>query len=116
LRGGRFFASTGEVLIPEFTVSGQGSGGTLTLPAGGAAGKTLVIEASIEGTFPLAFAEVVSGDGAKVYRERMDLSASECFDRRPLRHTIDAARCRWVRLEVWDMARNGAFTQPVWIE
>ena len=23
---------------------------------------------------------------------------------------------KWVRLEVWDIARNGAFTQPIWIE
>ena len=23
---------------------------------------------------------------------------------------------RWVRLEIWDVAANGAFTQPVWIE
>jgi len=23
---------------------------------------------------------------------------------------------KWVRFEVWDIATNGAFTQPVWIE
>jgi hypothetical protein len=23
---------------------------------------------------------------------------------------------RWVRFEVWDIAANGAFTQPVWVE
>jgi hypothetical protein len=23
---------------------------------------------------------------------------------------------RWLRFEVWDVAANGAFTQPVWLE
>ncbi len=30
--------------------------------------------------------------------------------------TYRCADRRWVRIEVWDIARNGAFTQPVWIE
>ena len=35
LRAGRFFVTTGEVLIPEFTVDGQPSGSTVALnPAG----------------------------------------------------------------------------------
>ncbi|WP_192347559.1 hypothetical protein [Algoriphagus sp. Y33] len=23
---------------------------------------------------------------------------------------------KWIRLEVWDIAANGVFTQPVWVE
>ncbi len=34
LRGGRFFVTTGEVLIPEFTVNGQPSGSTVALKPG----------------------------------------------------------------------------------
>ena len=29
---------------------------------------------------------------------------------------IDLSRATWVRLEVWDIARNGAFTQPTWLK
>jgi hypothetical protein len=115
LRDGKFFASTGEVLIPEFTVNGRASGESIPR-AVGEAGKGLAVTASIEGTFPLAFAEVVSGDGRNVYRERIDLSDTECFAYRRINHVIEPAERTWIRFEVWDIARNGAFTQPVWIE
>jgi hypothetical protein len=111
LRDGKFFASTGEVLIPEFTVNGKSSGDTIA----GSGVETLNIEARLEGTFPLAFAEVVSGDGQTVFRDRIDLTDTEAFSERRLRHTVPGAGRRWVRLEVWDIARNGAFTPPVWI-
>jgi hypothetical protein len=28
---------------------------------------------------------------------------------------VDLKGARWVRLEVWDSAANGAFSQPVWL-
>ncbi len=96
IRGGRFFASTGEVLIPEFAVREGG-----------------VVEAAIEWTFPLAFAEIVSGDGKQVYRQRIDLTDTEAFGTRTLKIPAGLAGRTWVRLEVWDLARNGAFTQPI---
>ena len=37
LRGGRFFVTTGEMLIPSFTLNGKRSGETLKLPADGTA-------------------------------------------------------------------------------
>lgn len=113
LRGGRFFATTGEVLIAKFSVGGKRSGEILAAPA---AAKNPTLEASLEWTFPLAFAEVISGDGTKVYRQRVDLSDTEAFGNRNLKLPAEVANRKWVRLEVWDMARNGAFTQPVWIE
>lgn len=98
IRGGKFFASTGEVLIPEFAVR-----------------DGRVVEAAIEWTFPLAFAEIISGDGTKVYRQRIDLSDTEAFGERTLKIPAELAGRTWVRLEVWDMARNGAFTQPIFL-
>jgi hypothetical protein len=29
---------------------------------------------------------------------------------------VDLKGAKWVRLEVWDIAANGAFSQPVWVE
>jgi len=112
LRHGRFFVSTGEVLLPEFRLGGKESGQTLHLD-----GKTTAdLEARVEWTFPPAFAEVITGDGNAVRRLRIDLSDSEAFGGRRLRVPVDLKGARWARLEVWDVAANGAFSQPVWLE
>jgi hypothetical protein len=112
LSSGRFFVTTGEILIPKFKVGGQGSGGVLRHTKNAAPELT----AEIQWTFPLAFAEVISGDGQQVYRERIDLTDTAAFGSRTLTLRPQLAGRRWVRLEVWDVAANGAFTQPVWIE
>lgn len=112
LRQGRFFVSTGEVLMPEYRVAGKESGQTLARSAAAAAEVT----ARLEWTFPPAFAEIIWGDGAKVHRQRIDLSAEPAFSSKELRTPVDLATARWVRLEAWDVAANGAFSQPVWIE
>ncbi len=111
LRGGRFFVTSGEVLIPDYKIGGQESGQTLDID------KTPqpILEASLEWTFPLAFAEVVSGDGQHVFRQRIDLSETESFGARKLRLPVDLTDRTWVRFEVWDIAANGAFTQPIWL-
>jgi hypothetical protein len=110
LRGGEFFTTTGEVLIPEFTIGGKQSGQTLDLARNAAP----MLEANLEWTFPLAFAEIISGDGQKVFRQRIDLADTESFGTRKLRLPLDLKGRTWVRFEVWDIAANGAFTQPVW--
>jgi hypothetical protein len=112
LRQGRFFVSTGEVLLPEFTVGDKESGQTLKL----AADTKVEVKARLEWTFPPAFAEVVWGDGRQVHRQRVDLSAEEAFSTKLLRVPVDLGGAKWARLEAWDIAANGAFTQPVWIE
>lgn len=112
LRGGKFFVSTGEVLLPTFTVDGKSSGETVTLAANGQAR----FRAQVDWTFPLAFAELVSGDGRQVFRHRIDLGDTRSFGTRDLDLPIDLKGRTWVRLEVWDVARNGAFTPPVWLE
>jgi hypothetical protein len=112
LRGGRFFVSTGEVLLPEFKVGGKESGQTLKLSGG----TTTEVTARVEWTFPPAFAEVIWGAGNKVHRQRVDLSDQEAFSSKALRVPVELKGAKWVRLEVWDIAANGVFSQPVWIE
>jgi hypothetical protein len=112
LRQGRFFVSTGEVLMPEFTVGGKESGQALQLTAG----TTAEVKARLEWTFPPAFAEIISGDGTRVHRQRVDLSEHEAFSGIVLHVRVDLKGARWVRLEVWDIAANGAFSQPLWID
>ncbi|HWN95150.1 MAG TPA: hypothetical protein VNT99_08965 [Methylomirabilota bacterium] len=112
LRGGEFFTTTGEILISEFTIGGKQSGQTLAVT--GNANSTL--EANLEWTFPLAFAEIISGDGRKIFRQRIDLADTESFGTRKLRLPLDLKGRTWARFEIWDIAANGAFTQPVWIE
>jgi hypothetical protein len=67
-------------------------------------------------TFPPAFAEVVWDDGKAVHRKRVDLSDRPAFGQMELNIPVDLAGAKWVRLEMWDVAANGAFTQPVWVE
>lgn len=112
LRGGRFFVSTGEVLLPEFKVGGKESGETLELQGG----TTAELTARLEWTFPPAFAEVIWGDGRTVHRQRVDLGEGEAFAGKVLRVPVDLKGAKWVRLEVWDVAANGAFSQPVWFK
>jgi len=95
LRRGRFFSTTGEVLIPSFDIKGS------------------VANFTVEWTFPLEFAELVSGDGGKVYRQRIDLSSYRSFGARTFHIPADLHGRKWVRLEVWDVASNGAFTQTI---
>ncbi len=110
LRAGSFFVSTGEVLIPSFTINGKEDG----LPSG-VPGGSAVLSAQLRWTFPLRFAEVVSGDGQQTFRERVDLSDTGPFGEKLLQTRAELKGRKWARLEVWDVAGNGAFTQPVWL-
>ncbi len=112
LRQGKFFVTTGEVLLTEFTVAGKPSGATIRLPDDGRP----ALKISLDWTFPMRFAEIISGDGSKVYRERIDLSDTPAFSSRTLTLHPDLRGRTWVRVEAWDVAADGAFSQPVWIE
>src|SRR5262249_38703536 len=111
LRAGRFFVTTGEVLLRDFTVGGKGSGETLSATDG-----RPEVRVDLEWTFPLRFAEVISGDGTRVYSERVDLAETGPFGRRTLTLSPDLRGRKWARVEAWDVAGNGAFSQPVWLE
>jgi hypothetical protein len=111
LREGRFFVTTGEVLIPEFTLGGKPSGSSLAL----APGDRPELRIKVRGTFPLQFVEIISGDGSHVHRTRLDCADSGAFEERTLNLKPDLVGRKWVRIEAWDVAANGAFSQPVWL-
>ena len=62
LRAGKFFVTTSEILLRELTVGGKPSGETLTPRAG----KRPEVRLTLEWTFPLRCAEVISGDGQRI--------------------------------------------------
>jgi hypothetical protein len=102
LRAGRFFTTTGEILITDFDLIGDPQ-------------AALSARARLRWTFPLRHAEIVAGDGKEVFRHRIELTDSRQFGERTFTFALppEMAKCRWHRLEVWDVATNGAFTQPL---
>ncbi|TDQ06955.1 CehA/McbA family metallohydrolase domain-containing protein [Pedobacter metabolipauper] len=111
MRNGKFFVSTGEVLMPVFSINGKGAGETLKLDQSGKA----TVKMQLDWTFPMSFAEIVSGDGKNVYRERINLNQSQAFGKQTFNWPVNLAKRTWVRVEAWDIAANGAFTQMIWL-
>ena len=112
LRRGKFFVTTGEVLLPQFSVQGKESGETIALASDGSAEAVL----DLRWTFPLAFIEFISGDGEHVYRERLSRAQTRAFGQERLTHKLALKGRNWVRVEAWDVAGDGAFSQPIWID
>ncbi len=110
LARGRFFVSTGEVLIDRFDYGGVKSGGEAVYRPG----QRLTI--GLRYTFPMRFLEIISGDGKQVYRDRVELADTEAFGSRTLTLTPNLSARKWVRVEAWDVAADGAFTQPIWLD
>jgi hypothetical protein len=112
MEAGKFFVSTGEVLLPVFQVNGKGSGETIVLNDNGDA----EINLEIDWTFPLSFVKIISGDGEEVFRERINMEATQAFGNKEFTFNTRLKNRKWVRVEVWDAAVNGAFTQNVWLQ
>jgi hypothetical protein len=112
MENGKFFVSTGEVLLPQFTVNGKSAGKVLEMDKVGNAEILL----NIDWTFPLNFVEIISGDGKDVFREKVDLARTQSFGRQTFKLKTNLKNKTWVRVEVWDVAANGAFTQQVWLQ
>ncbi|WP_207531927.1 hypothetical protein [Desertivirga arenae] len=112
LRAGKFFVSTGEVLFPSFSINGKAAGETLILDNKG----DVEVKIKIDWTYPLNYAEIISGDGTKVYRQRINLNSTTAFGKKEFRWSTNLAGKKWVRVEAWDIAANGAFTQMIWIK
>jgi hypothetical protein len=99
LQAGEFFVTTGEILIRNWSITGQGPG--------------RYVNADIEWTFPLEFVEIDWGDGQTMGRKIISATDEAPFGNRTFRIPFDATGKKWVRFAVWDAAGNGAFTQPV---
>jgi hypothetical protein len=112
LRRGDFFVTTGEVLIRDFLVSGKRSGEKVDV----APGSGVEILADLEWTFPLNFVELVWGDGKQVNQMIVPASDTTQFGQRQFRFSKDLTGAKWIRFAAWDVAANGAFTQPVYLE
>jgi hypothetical protein len=111
IEAGKFFTTTGEILIQNFRINNPSYGDDVKLdePA-----KTK-ISFDIDWTFPLQFAEIISGDGKTTIRHKLDLTGTTAFGKKTFSQTLDLTGKQWVRLEVWDAAANGAFTQTIWL-
>jgi hypothetical protein len=101
MRDGNFFVTTGEILIKNYAVGGSGDKRTITADA--------------EWTYPMAFMEIVTGDGKTVSKQRIPATEMQAFGTRKLSIPFDATGKKWVRFSMWDVAGNGAFTQPQWL-
>ncbi|PST84519.1 hypothetical protein C7T94_05215 [Pedobacter yulinensis] len=112
MQKGRFFSTTGEVLIHDLRINGHFSGETLRLHADGTADVRL----KLSWTFPMNFVEIISGDGNKVYRERIDLTATQAFGAKDFQFRPKLKGRKWVRVEAWDSAVNGAFSQTFYLK
>ncbi|MHA4894867.1 CehA/McbA family metallohydrolase domain-containing protein [Pedobacter sp. PWIIR3] len=111
MQKGKFFSTTGEVLMPQLTVNNKLSGETIQLDASGLA----TVKLKLNWTFPLNFIEVISGDGTKVYRDKIDLTSTKAFGDKLFQFKTKVAGRKWLRLEAWDIAANGAFSQTFYI-
>jgi hypothetical protein len=109
LRSGDFFVTTGEILIRNFQINGKPAGGQAQFGPDG----MITASADLDWTFPLNFCELVWGDGQHVMRKIVNLHETGQFGRRQFRIEERAPSARWARLAVWDVAANGAMTEPV---
>lgn len=94
---GDFFTSTGEVTLPLVErIAGR---------------KVRVIA---QGTFPLAQMVFVWGDGYSVDRAVVPVESTRSFRQHTMEFDSPAlSHAKWVRVEVWDVAGNGAFTNVI---
>ncbi len=101
VRRGDFFMSTGEVLMPEWSIA-----------AG--EGDQIVARLRVRHRFPLEMGEVVWGDGHETYRRMFNFDETRQFGDQTLEWKVDAKNWKWARVALWDIAANGAFANPVW--
>src|SRR5262249_36166987 len=76
LSAGEFFVTTGEILIPRWSLQGRES--------------QRVVTADVEWTFPLEFVEIVWGDGQKVGREVVSATGVAPFDKKSFHLPFEA--------------------------
>lgn len=95
------FITTGEILLPTFSIGPDGN-------------DRVRVSAQVTSTFPLRMGEIVWGDGKTTHRTILDLQSSSAFDSRKYLWSADTPGWTWARFAVWDIAGDGAFSNPVW--
>lgn len=103
LAQGDYFISTGEILLNHYTIFA-------------ASPNQIVARADVGYTFPLKMAEVVWGNGSETFRQIFPLETTREFGTSSFEWKIEAKNWKWARLAFWDVAADGAFTNPVWRE
>ena len=97
IRNGDLWLSTGEILLLSHAITND------------------QVTADIEWTFPLEFAEVIWNEGPQIRREQISLLETKEHGRKQFTFPVDLSAATWARFEVWDIARNGAWSQTTWI-
>jgi hypothetical protein len=98
---GELFVTTGEILLPEVKISQPSPG-------------EIQVQAELQHTFPLRFAELVWGDGQSTHRHLVPLETSRAFGNPKLDFKVAAPNWKWARFAAWDIAANGAMTNPTY--
>ncbi|KAA5825141.1 hypothetical protein FPF71_08065 [Algibacter amylolyticus] len=112
LSSGNIIVSTGEIVLKNFTVNSVESGGVLKLRNA----KRVELKAELSWTFPLRVIEIITSDGKSIDRLKIDLSKTDAFGSKEFVKELNLNGKKWVRMEVWDVAGNVTFTQPISIE
>ena len=74
------------------------------------------LQLKLSWTFPMSHVEIITGDGQTVTRERIDMPHAPAFGRETIVLDRDYGGQRWLRVEAWDVATNGAFTQAMGLQ
>lgn len=101
IKKGDGFITTGEILLPSVSMSA-------------ASDASVQINAKISSTFPLRIAEIVWGDGKTTHHQIIDLQSTPSFDEHEYSWLAETPGWIWARFAVWDVAGDGAFTNPIW--
>jgi hypothetical protein len=100
IRRGDYFISMGEVLLPETAISTSDP-------------NTVKATVKAQWTFPLAFGEIVWGNGRESFTQKFPLDRTRPFGSATFEWKTNAKDWTWARVAVWDVAGNGAFVNPV---
>lgn len=95
------FITTGEILLPSAVMTAAND-------------HSIRVHAKISATFPLRIAEVVWGDGTNTHHELIDLQSTPASDEHEYSWVVGTPGWTWARFAVWDVAGDGAFTNPIW--
>ncbi len=101
IQKGDGFITTGEILLPSASMMPEGD-------------QSVRVDAKVSSTFPLRMAELVWGDGTTTHHKIIDLDATPALDNHQYNWLVDAPGWTWARFAVWDVAGDGAFTNPIW--